>query len=108
MTAMWPRRCSNPFETGWNTPTTDALADSAIDFLAWSIFDPRAAVARLEQVPFIPQFDRPNDARALVSEMLGLSYEERRRRKLVRLCGSQSIRPRNQVRSEDGRGKGGD
>jgi hypothetical protein len=56
------------------------LADSAIAFLAWSIFDPRAAAARLEQVPFIPEFDRPDDARALVSQMLRLSYEERWRR----------------------------
>jgi hypothetical protein len=56
------------------------LADSTIEFLAWSIFDPRAAVARLEQVPFTPEFDRLDDARALVSQMLGLSYEERWRR----------------------------
>ena len=37
------------------------LASLGLDFLAWSIFDPRAAVARLEQVPVNPKLDLSAD-----------------------------------------------
>ena len=46
----------------------------AEEFLGWSIFDPRAAVARLEQMPVSPNFGLDADyARLRVCEMLGLS-----------------------------------
>jgi len=47
-------------------------------FQAWSIFDPRAAVARLAQVPLSSGRDRGADsARQQVAEMLGLPHEAR-------------------------------
>jgi Carboxypeptidase regulatory-like domain len=56
-----------------------ALARSPEEFLAWLIFDPRAAVARLKQVPVDPKFElysgRP--ARFQVADMLGRSRETR-------------------------------
>jgi hypothetical protein len=56
-----------------------ALARSPEEFLAWSIVDPRAAVARLKQVPIDPKFElysgRP--ARFQVADMLGRSRERR-------------------------------
>jgi hypothetical protein len=55
------------------------LAGWANQFLGWSIFDPRAAVARLERVPVATGFGA-NFARERVAEMLGLSYEDRLRR----------------------------
>ncbi len=58
-----------------------ALARSANEFLGWSIFDPRAAVARLEQVSINPKLEPGADfARERVAQMLGLSHEERWRR----------------------------
>jgi hypothetical protein len=53
-------------------------AGRAVDFLAWSLFDPRAAVDRLVQVPVVPQA-RPgvDTARGQVSETLSLPYEDR-------------------------------
>ena len=54
------------------------LASGGLDFLAWSIFDPRAAAARLEQVPVNPKFDLSADyTRQRVVETLGLSHEAR-------------------------------
>jgi hypothetical protein len=45
-------------------------------FVGWALFDPRAAVARLEQVPF--SLERGGiGARLLVAELLGLAHEER-------------------------------
>ena len=38
------------------------LARATIEFQAWSTFDPRAAVARLEQVPVDPQLDLDRDS----------------------------------------------
>jgi hypothetical protein len=56
-----------------------ALVRSPEEFLAWSIFDPRAAVARLKQVPIDPKYElsagRP--ARFRVGDMLGRSRETR-------------------------------
>jgi hypothetical protein len=51
------------------------------EFLGWSIFDPGAAVARLERVPIALSLE-PNavHTRAIVAEMLGLSREHRWRR----------------------------
>ena len=49
-----------------------------LEFQAWSIFDPRAAVARLEQVPVNPKLDLSADyTRQRVAEMLGLPHEAR-------------------------------
>ncbi len=57
------------------------LAGSDVDFLGWSSFDPRAAVARLEQVPITTTLEPDEDfARVQVAEMLGLIQEERWRR----------------------------
>ena len=55
-TATWPRPCLNPFEPGWNTPTTGAgplvgRVSGLVDLR------PRAAVARLEQVPVDPKLE---------------------------------------------------
>jgi hypothetical protein len=51
------------------------------DFVAWSIFDPRAAVTRIARLPVTPKLE-PNAGVAahLVAEMLSLSYEDRWRR----------------------------
>ena len=52
--------------------------NSEIALQAWSIFDPRAAVARLEQVPVNPNLDLREDAfRERVLETLGLPHEAR-------------------------------
>jgi len=58
------------------------LARWQFEFLGWSIFDPRAAVARLEQAPVAMTTLKPsgNFARERVAEMLGLPYEDRWRR----------------------------
>ncbi|MFI5459022.1 MAG: carboxypeptidase-like regulatory domain-containing protein [Isosphaerales bacterium] len=51
------------------------------EFWGWSIFDPRAAVARLEKVPVSPRLGLDADyARRPVSETLGLPHEARSRR----------------------------
>ncbi len=55
-----------------------ALARSANEFLSWSIFDPPAAVARLERVPVNLKRDLDADsARERVSEILRLPHEAR-------------------------------
>jgi hypothetical protein len=47
-------------------------------FLSWSVFDPRAAVARLEQMPVSPKLEFDADrARLQVCELLGLSAQAR-------------------------------
>ncbi|HKI19699.1 MAG TPA: carboxypeptidase regulatory-like domain-containing protein [Isosphaeraceae bacterium] len=53
---------------------------SQVMFEAWSLFDPRAAVARLEKVP-MPSLD-PNDNRARIAviKALSLAHDERWRR----------------------------
>jgi Carboxypeptidase regulatory-like domain len=67
--------------TGMEHADDATLARSTFEFLAWSVFDPRAAVARLEQVPISPKLEPGADfARERVAEMLGLSHEERWRR----------------------------
>jgi hypothetical protein len=48
-------------------------------FRGWALFDPRAAVARLEQVPFTLE-PRGLGSRLLVAELLGLAHEERWRK----------------------------
>ncbi len=58
-----------------------ALARMGTEFLAWSMFDPRAAVARLERIPVNPKVGlTANRGRVDVAEMLGLSHEERWRK----------------------------
>ena len=53
----------------------------ASEFVAWSLFDPRAAVARLEKVPVSPDSGpSANAARLAVATSLGLPYEARWRR----------------------------
>jgi hypothetical protein len=66
------------------------LATWENEFLAWSFFDPRAAVARLEQVPVSqgPGY-RANAARLRVASFLGLPFEARWRR--VPLWGDWSV-----------------
>jgi len=61
---------ANPLQ-GWPTP-----------FLGWSIIDPRAAVARLEQVPATAGISTSAfvNSRVQVAQILGLSYEYRWRR----------------------------
>jgi len=54
------------------------LAELENPFLEWSIFDPRAAVARLEQTPIA--FGNRISSSERVAELLGLSYEDRWRR----------------------------
>jgi hypothetical protein len=56
------------------------LAGRNIDFPSWSMFNPRAAVARLEQVPLRTDRTGMNSARASVAQMLCMSYEDRWRR----------------------------
>jgi len=54
------------------------LAGSAVVLQAWSILDPRAAAAWLEQVPVNPNLDLDaGSARRRVSELLGLPHEAR-------------------------------
>jgi hypothetical protein len=48
-------------------------------FGGWSLFDPRAAVTRLEKVPFRLE-PGGNGSRELVAELLGLAHEERWRK----------------------------
>jgi hypothetical protein len=51
---------------------------SRYDFLTWSLFDPRAAVARLERIPINPNPALlARDARLLVAASLGRSHYER-------------------------------
>jgi hypothetical protein len=58
-----------------------ALAGTAVDYLCWSIFDPRTAVARLEQVPVNPKVDGNVDqTRQWVAETLALSHAARWRK----------------------------
>ncbi len=48
------------------------------DFLAWSLFDPRAAVARLEKTPISSDLAQMwRGARVSVAESLGRSHDER-------------------------------
>jgi hypothetical protein len=56
------------------------LAGRSFDIASWSMFDPRAAVARLEQIRPQPDSSRGDLARERVGQMLSLSYEERWRR----------------------------
>ncbi|HZW32785.1 MAG TPA: carboxypeptidase-like regulatory domain-containing protein, partial [Isosphaeraceae bacterium] len=52
------------------------LATWGIEFAAWSLFDPRAAVARLEKVPVSNDPGRDaNRARLAAATVLGLPYE---------------------------------
>jgi hypothetical protein len=54
------------------------LAHSPDDFLGWALFDPRAAVTRLLQVPIAPGPEfAANSARAQVAELLRRSHEDR-------------------------------
>jgi hypothetical protein len=51
---------------------------TVMGYQAWSVFDPRAAVARLERTPITPKFQLGSDsARVIVAEALGLPHEER-------------------------------
>jgi hypothetical protein len=57
---------------------TDNLDRAFMGFEAWSVFDPRAAVARLERMPTTPTFELGADgARVWVAEMLGLPHDVR-------------------------------
>ena len=68
------------------------LADDSVDFLGWSILDPRAAVARLEQVPITRGLEQGADsARLQVAEMLGLAHEERWRKIWSDLTGMRDL-----------------
>jgi hypothetical protein len=54
------------------------LLKSAVEFQAWSIFDPRGAVARLEQVPIAARRNTgAGSAWEQVAELLGLPHEAR-------------------------------
>ena len=55
-----------------------ALANGSIEFLSWSIFDPRAAFARLERVPVNPKLCLNGDyVREQVSDSLRSPHEAR-------------------------------
>ncbi len=54
-----------------------SLANNALPFTSWSIFDPRAAAAKLEQVSVAAELEGANASRERVAEILGLSYEDR-------------------------------
>jgi hypothetical protein len=58
--------------------TDDQTLSQTVFFLGWLVFDPRAAVARLEQalVASGPE-PRANTVRERVAEILGLPYEDR-------------------------------
>ena len=54
------------------------LASSRYDFLTWSLFDPRAAVARLERTPLSPNgAETAHNARFFVAASLGRKHEDR-------------------------------
>jgi Carboxypeptidase regulatory-like domain len=58
--------------------SADNPAELASDFVAWSLFDPRAAVARLEQLPFTSDpRSTTMQARVAVAQSLARPYEER-------------------------------
>jgi RNA polymerase sigma factor (sigma-70 family) len=59
--------------------TDDKTLANSRRVVGWSLFDPRAAVARLEQVPFRLE-PGGNGARERVSELLGLAHGERWRK----------------------------
>ena len=69
--------------------TRPAMTTSAVwtyDFLAWSLFDPRAAVARLEKLPIDPKLqNNAIHARLAVAESLAQDREERVAQDLGRL-----------------------
>ncbi len=78
MTAKWPRHCFEPVRALIEQTDDQELARWQFEFLGWSIFDPRAAVSRLEQVPIATKLGPSgNFARQRVAEMLGLPYEDR-------------------------------
>ncbi len=54
------------------------LVRSSVEFMAWSIFDPRAAVARFAQVPVDPKRELNTDlARRELVDVLGRAHDER-------------------------------
>ncbi len=56
----------------------DQATDWSSEFLAWSLFDPRAAVARLETLPVDPNLqNNAINARLAVAESLAQTREER-------------------------------
>jgi len=57
-----------------------ALGRLASGSLGWSVVDPRATVARLEQMPNTVGDQEGLFAKAPVAQLLGLSYEDRWRR----------------------------
>jgi hypothetical protein len=58
--------------------SADNPAELASDFVAWSLFDPRAAVARLEQLPFTVDLRSTTmRARVAVAQSLARPHEER-------------------------------
>jgi hypothetical protein len=59
--------------------TDDKRLANSRRFVGWSLFDPRAAVARLEQVPFSLN-PGGNGSREHVAELLGLAHGERWRK----------------------------
>jgi hypothetical protein len=64
-----------------NDASDHGVAPSTIDFHAWSLFDPRTAVSRLEKLPIDPKL--PNNAihvRLAVAESLAQDHEERWRK----------------------------
>jgi hypothetical protein len=57
------------------------LATWAREFMAWSFFDPRAAVARLEKLPIDSKLQLPAiRARLVVAELLARPHEDRWRK----------------------------
>lgn len=69
-----------PVRTYIEQTDDQTLADRQSEFQSWSIFDPRAAAARLEQLPLATELATANGAREIAAETLGLSYEDRWRR----------------------------
>ncbi len=77
----WPPYSSSRLEIASSEPRGDHPANWASQFLAWSLFDPRAAVARLEKLPIDRKL--PNNAilaRFAVAESLAQTHEQRWRK----------------------------
>ncbi len=74
---MSPPRCSSPaarLETAGDDPTVAWPSE----FRVWSLFDPRAAIARLEKLPSNPKIQGDvTRARLVVARSLAQTHEQR-------------------------------
>jgi hypothetical protein len=81
-----------PIRTLAEETETKELAVWELEFLAWSLFNPRAAVAGLEKVAAASELDpNGNFVRERVAETLGLSYQDRWRRVWITLTEMRAL-----------------